>query len=59
MLFYDFVRSNKRLLAELDEAHTRVVYGPLQYSKEQAEALLKATESVIDLLRKVEEVFRG
>ncbi len=56
---YDFVRSNRRLLAELDEAHTRAVYGPLQYSREQAGALLKAAELVIDLLKKVEEVFRG
>ncbi len=57
---YGFVKSNRRLLAELDEAHTRAVYSPLRYSKEQAEAILKASESVIDLLKRIEkEVFRG
>jgi len=41
------------LLAELEEAHTRSIYGPLTYSKERAEALVRAAEDLIKLLKDV------
>ena len=52
----DFARQNRRLLAELEEAHIRSVYGPFRYSREQAEALLSAAKRVVGLLREVEKV---
>ncbi len=50
----EFVRRNRGLLAELEEAHTRAVYGVFSYSREQAEALVKAAEMVIRLVSKIE-----
>jgi len=50
----DFIRKNRRILAELEEAHVRAVYGVFQYSREQAETLVAAAKSVIELLKKIE-----
>ncbi len=55
----EFVRHNRRMLAELDEAHVRSIYGPLQYSREQAEALVQAAKSVVALLKGIEEQVFG
>jgi len=57
---YDFARRSRRALAELEEAHTRAIYGVLRYSREQAETLLSAAKAVIGVARRVEEeVFGG
>lgn len=57
---YDFVRRNRRVLAELDEAHTRSVYGVFEYSREQAEVLVSAARLIVELVKEVEEeVFGG
>jgi len=54
-----FVRGNRRLLAELEEAHTRAVYGVFQYSREQAQTLLNAARRVVELAESVEEEVLG
>ncbi|KSW11469.1 DNA-binding protein [Pyrodictium occultum] len=51
----DFVRSSRRILAELEEARVRAVYGPFEYSRSQAEAILEAARKVVGLARRVEE----
>jgi len=56
----DFTRRHRRWLAELDEAHTRSIYGIFEYSRDQATALVNIAKSVIELIKKVEsEVFDG
>ena len=55
----DFAKRNKRILAELEEAHTRSVYGALQYSREQAAALLNAARSVVELAKRIEKNIFG
>ena len=56
----DYVRANRRILAELEEAHTRAVYGALEYSIEQAEKLVEAAERLVELLQSIEKrVFGG
>ena len=55
-----FVRGFRRFLAELEEAHTRAVYGVYEYSGEQARMLIEVAERVIELLKRVEgRVFGG
>lgn len=55
----DFAKRNKRILAELEEAHTRSVYGPFQYSRDQATALLHAARSVVELAKRIEKSVFG
>jgi len=56
----DFVRRNRRILAELEEAHTRSIYGAFEYSREQAMAIVVSAKAVIELVKKIEErVFGG
>ncbi len=56
----DFSRRNRRALAELDEAHTRSIYGVFEYSGDQASAILEVAKSVVELLKGIEErVFGG
>jgi len=56
----EFTRRNRRSLAELDEAHTRSIYGVFEYSKEQAEALVSIAKTVISLMKNIEsKVFGG
>jgi len=56
----DFTRRNRRILAELEEAHTRSVYGAFEYSREQAAAIVDIAKSVIALMKEIEnEVFGG
>ncbi|MCD6368540.1 MAG: HEPN domain-containing protein [Thermoproteales archaeon] len=57
---YDYVRRSRRILAELDEAHTRSIYGVFEYSRGQAETLVSAARSIIKLVKEIEDdVFRG
>lgn len=49
----NFVRKFRRLLTELEEAHTRAVYGALEYSREQSEKIYQIAEKVIELVDKV------
>jgi len=51
----DFVRRSRRVLAELEEAHVRAVYGVFQYSRDQAETLVMAAKSVVELVKRVED----
>jgi len=56
----DFTRRNRRMLAELEEAHTRSVYGAFEYSEGQAEAIIELAKSTIQLMKGIEDrVFRG
>ena len=56
----DYVRRNRRVLAWLSEAHTRAVYGPVEYSRREAELVLSAAKSVVELLSRLEErLFAG
>ncbi len=56
----EFVKRNRRLLAELEEAHTRAIYGALEYSIDQARILVDAAEKIISLLQDLEEkIFAG
>ncbi|RLF01342.1 MAG: hypothetical protein DRK00_11610 [Thermoprotei archaeon] len=50
-----YVRSRRRLLAELEEAHVRAVYGALEYSGEQARALVDAARDLLFMLQRIEE----
>lgn len=55
-----FTRRSKRILAELDEAHTRSVYGVFEYSRDQAATLVSSARSIIRLMKYIEgKVFRG
>ena len=55
-----FTRRGKRILAELDEAHTRSVYGVFEYSRDQAATLVSSARSIIRLMKYIEgKVFRG
>ena len=53
---YDFTRRNRRILAELDEAHTRSIYGAFEYSRDQARAIVDIAQSIIKLIKEIEEV---
>jgi len=55
----DFTRRNRRILAELEEAHTRSIYGALEYSEEQAKTIVESAKSVIELMKKIEEEIFG
>ncbi len=56
----DYIRKHRRELAELTEAHTRAVYGLIEFSRREAEILLKIAESMISMLRNLEvKVFGG
>jgi len=56
----ELARRNRRILAELEEAHTRAVYGALQYSPRQAEALVNAAKRIVELAESLEsEIFES
>lgn len=56
----DFTRRNRRILAELEEAHTRSVYGAFEYSRDQAVAIVGSAKSAIELMKDIENrVFGG
>ncbi|MEM2246493.1 MAG: HEPN domain-containing protein, partial [Thermofilum sp.] len=50
----EYVRRNRGIIAELEEGHVRSVYGVFSYSREQAEKLVEAAESIVGVLEKVE-----
>ncbi len=54
-LIIDYVRRNRRLLAELSIAHTRATYGLFEYRRDEAELLLRVIRELFDLLKKIEE----
>jgi len=54
-----YVKSRRRLLAELEEAHVRAVYGALEYSGEQARALVDAARDLVSMLQRIEEKVVG
>jgi hypothetical protein len=54
-----FTRANRRILAELEEAHVKAVYGPFEYSPSQASALLRASERLVRMLERVERLAFG
>ena len=49
----DFTIRNRRMLAELEEAHTRSVYGALEYSECQARAIVKLVKSIIEFMKNI------
>ena len=51
----DFLRKSRRELAELEEGHTRSIYGIYEYSQYQAKKLLEVAKSVIKLLEQIEQ----
>ncbi len=57
---YNFTRRNRRSLAELEEAHTRSIYGIFEYTRNQAETLVNIAKEVIKIVKEIEEkVFKG
>ncbi len=55
---FDFIRTHRRELAELAEAHTRAVYGLFEYGEREAGLILRVAEEVIGLLESLEvEIF--
>ena len=50
----DYVRRHRRELAELSEAHTRAVYGLVEYGEKEAMLLLEIAEGVVGKLREIE-----
>jgi len=55
----EYVRRNRRVIAELEEGHVRSIYGVFSYSREQAGKLVEAAESIIGVLEKIEEEVFG
>ncbi len=55
----EFAKVNRRLLAKLEEAHTRATYGVLEYSIDQARVLVDAAKKVIDFLQNIEKKLFG
>ncbi len=55
----DFLRRYRRALAELEEGHTRSIYGIYEYSEHQARRLLEVAKSVIKLLEQIEQKMFG
>ena len=52
----EYVRRHRRELAELSDAHTRAVYGLVEYGEREAKLLLQIANQVIERLRELEEV---
>jgi len=52
---YNFVRRNRRILAELEEAHTRSIYGVFEYTRYQAKTLIDIARGVIEMIKEIEE----
>ena len=50
----DYIRGNRRLLAELEEAHVKSVYGVFEYSEAQARRLVEVAKSLTRLFENVE-----
>jgi len=50
----NYIRKHKRELAELTEAHTRAVYGLIEFGRRETEMLLKIAESIILMLGNLE-----
>ncbi len=56
----EFLRSKRRALAELADAHVRATYGVFEYGRREAELLIKITKEVINILKEIEgRIFEG
>ncbi len=55
----EYIRKHRRELTELSEAHTRAVYGLVEYGEKEAKLLLKIAEQVLSKLRELEERLFG
>ena len=56
----EFLRSRRRVLAELADAHVRATYGVFEYGRREAELLIKITKEVINILKEIEgRIFEG
>jgi len=53
-LLLEFLRSKRRILAELADAYLRATYGIFEYGKKEAEMLIKIAKEVIDVLKRIE-----
>jgi HEPN domain-containing protein len=54
-MIIDYVSRYRRILAEIEEAHTRAIYGALPYSKDQAVQIIRQAEETLKLLQRIEE----
>ena len=50
----DYIKLHRRELIELSDAHTRVVYGLVEYSRKEAELLIKIGKNIISMLKELE-----
>ena len=55
----EYIKKHKRLLAELEDAHTRAVYGLIEYGEREAHMLLEIARETIDLLKEIESKVFG
>ena len=53
------LKRNKRALAELEIAHTRVVYGMIEYGRREAELLMNISSNILSILKDIEEKVFG
>lgn len=50
----DYIKLHRRELIELSDTHTRVVYGLVEYSRKEAELLIKIGKNIISMLKELE-----
>ncbi len=58
-LVIDFIRANRRPIAELSDAHTRAMYSLFEYGEKEAKILIKIAEDIIEMLQTLEEKIFG
>jgi HEPN domain-containing protein len=51
----EYIRRNRRALAELEIGHTRAVYGLIEYGRREAEILMSIASEILNLLKMIEE----
>ena len=54
LMVAEYVRRHRRELAELSDAHTRAVYGLVEYGEREAKLLLQIADQIIARLRELE-----
>jgi len=50
----DYIRKHRRELAELSEAHTRAVYGLVEFGRRESGILLKIAKDILSVLKDLE-----
>lgn len=50
----EYLRKHRRELAELSDAHTRAIYGLVEYGEKEAGMLLRIAEEAIERLKELE-----